>query len=735
MVISLEDLRHSKQYFAMNSIFNSYPSHPWLSEWVFEPRGCGTGLRENDVGFFFHTAKTIGRISPSLRAPEWSIQIPIPQNSRIHLLFNGFCGYLEQKKKRYSAEVLVPEPGVLWGRFDNIPAPVLLTDRILTETDGYQWLESDSAPALLTIRGDTFCLVTKTHIFNDAVHLSETYLEKNFETALSDELERRAGALNLYERMNHHDALTVISIECMMRAVRPAEGGFSGLWSQSPHTDKPHSDTNDLYALALAWRHIDIDTAEELIRCTLRLQTSSGAIPVLYSPRETFSVLEAPKPLIAKAAEKIWEIRKDPQFADDVIQPIRRHLQWLLHHFDPKRRGLHCWQSRGEPLTPEIYESDLATVDLSALLLTEIEALNRLQQATPTYSAQPPFFANERENLVQNLHSQFWNEEDAQFSNAILRGRMTKVTGFPAFVPLLWDKLPLRRQSVVIDRMKESGNLPGGVSLLSWRKSEMDDHSFPLLQQLLVLEILKVADPYGTLINGFTRLTMQSFIEWHSLSVEEYGTLQLDSATAAYIINLQATQHQRSGSKGRFSTLLFKMFRKTRVDWFDIAVIAASILAIASVHTVYDQIRRPPPLLSLEAKMNSAYASKDAQRTLDAGRAIIKYYPEQSIMARLMTGNILLIQHQYEEAAEQLAAVRKEYPDSPGPMIALGLACQLQGHFEEAEKNYAEFSYLFGEIFPEIVEIIQKNRYLMEEGFRSPPKWVEIYRYQLMHEL
>jgi tetratricopeptide (TPR) repeat protein len=719
----------------MNSIFRSYPAHPWLSEWIFEPRGCGTSFREKTAGHFFHTLETVGRICPNLESPEWSLQIPIPQNSRINMMFNGFCGYFEQKKRRFSAEAIVPEPGVLWGRFFNIPAPVLLSDETITETDGFHWLESDTAPALLAIRDEAFCLVTKAHIFADAVQLAETYLGKDLEANMSDELERRAGAIKLFEQMNHHDALTVISVECMMRALRPAEGNIPGLWSQSPAVETPHFDTNNLYALALAWRHIDIDTAENLIRTTLKLQTSSGAIPITYSPRETFSVLEAPKPLIAKTAEKVWLVRKDPQFIDDIIQPLRRHVQWLLHHFDPKRRGLHCWQSSGEPLTPEIYETDLATVDLSVLLLTEIEALERLRKAAPAYADQPPFFTKECDSLEHNLQTQFWNEDDAQFSNAIIRGRMTKVKGFPAFVPLLWKKLPLRLQSLIIDRIRESGNLPGGVSLLSWRKSALDDQSFPLIQQLLVLEILKEADPHGTLISGFARLIMQGFVEWHTLSIEEYGTLQIDSVTAAYIINLQETQHHRYQAKGRLSALAFKLFRKSRADWFDIAVVLASILAVASVHSIYDQLRKPPPLITLEAQMNSAYASKDAQGTLKAGRAILKYYPDQSVMAKLMTGNILLIQHQYEEASTLLVDVRQAYPDSPGPMIALGLAYQLQGRFDEAEANYAEFTYLFDEIFPEITDIIRKNRYLMEEGFRSPPKWTEIYRYQLMHEL
>lgn len=678
--------------------------------------------------------ETVGRICPNVASPEWSLQLPIPQNSRINIMFNGFCGSFKQKHGHRAVEAIVPEPGVLWGRFSNIPAPVLLSEAPLAETDGCHWLDSDISPALLAMDDGVFCLVTKAHLFDDALRIATTYMEKDFESALSQEFERRAGAITLFEQMDRHDALTVISTECMMRALRPPEGTIPGLWSQSPTMDSPHFNTNELHALALAWRHVDVDIAENLIRTVLKIQTSSGAIPVAYSPRETFSTSVAPTPLIAKTAENVWQVRQDPQFVDDILQPLRRHVQWLLHHFDPKRRGMHCWQNRNEPLSPEIYESELATVDLTVLLLTEIEALNRLQSASPNHADQPLFFEKEHDILEHNLQSQFWNEDKGLFSNAFIRGRMMQMKGFPSFVPLLWDKLPFRQQSRIFDRTKESGTLPGGVSLLSWRKSALDDQTFPLLQQLLVLEILKTTDPYGALLTGFTRLIMQGFIEWHALSIEEQSTLRIDPVVAAFIINLQEPQHHHS-ARGRFSSLLVKGCRKTRADWFEVAVVAASILAVASVHAIYKQLHRTPAFVTLEAQMNNAYASKNTAGTLAASLAIVEHYPEQAALARLMAGNALLIQHRYEEASTHLAAVRKEYPDSPGPMIALGLAYQLQGRFEEAEKNYAEFVYLFDELFPEIVATIQQNRYLMQEGFRSPPKWTEIYRYQLMHEL
>ena len=719
----------------MNFIFQSYPEHPWLTEWTFEPRGCKTAFREKNAGYFFRALETVGNICPNCESPEWSIQIPIPQNSHIKLLFNGFCGYLDQKKTAFSAEVITPEPGVLWGRFSNIPDPVLLTQYPVVKTEGLQWLDSDTSPALLAVRDGIFCMVTKAHLFTDAVQLAETYLERDLEATLTEEFKCRAEATKLFEQMKHHNALAAISTECMMRALRPPDGNIPKTWSQSAASNTPQFNTNELYSLALAWKHIDIATAEDLVRSVLKVQTSSGAIPVTYSPRETFSVLEAPKPLIAKTAEIIWLVRKDPQFLADVIQPLRRHLQWLLHHFDPKRRGLHCWQNRHELLVPETYKSDLATADLTVLLLTEIEALNRLRKALETDTNLPPYFQGERETLEHNLQTQYWDEDTAQFSKAILRGKIIQVQGFPAFIPLLWKKLPKRQKDMVFDQIKESGTLPGGMSVLSWHKSTLDDNSFPLLQQLIVLEMLKTADPHGLMLHDITRATLQGFVEWHTLSVEERGMLDIDPVMAAYIIDLMATHHGPYNSKKRAGGFLSKLFQKSGINRFDLAIILTTVFSIFSVHMIYQILHQPPPFVILETQMNSAYARKNEGKVLQNSKMIIKYYPEKSATAKLLAGNIMLVQNDYAGAVRVFSDIRENYPDSPGPMIALGLAYQLQGEFSEAEENYAEFAYLFDEIFPLITETIQQFRYLMQEGFRSPPKWPEIYRYQLMHEL
>jgi|GEM_PF-3188440 len=721
----------------MNFTFSAYPAHPWFAGWTLEPRNCSAMLRQNSSNQLFRTTEIVGRIVSHTENPEWALQIPVPQNSRTNVLFNGFCAYFSKKNQRYGAEVICPEPGVLWGRTLAIPKPQLATDRVMEEGPDFQWLEGEHETALLVTKNDVFCLVTKTHALAEAKRLAASFLSEDFEAVIQEELLQRDGAQQLFEEMAHHDSLAAISAEAMMKALRPAEGSIPMIWCQSSASDHPMLDVNEIHSIALAWRLLDIETAENLLLCVLRLQTNAGAIPVQYAPHTTHSVLEAPKPLLTKTLETVWNVRKNEDFLATALPLLRRHIQWLLHHFDPKRRGLHCWKNRNEPLVPEIFNSDLATVDLAVLLISEIDAFNRLNPANVAggSSATSQDFAKEREVLEHNILNQFWNENEQAFSNGLLRDNVVSVHGFVQVVPLLWKKLPHTHKITILERITESGTLPGGMSTLSWRKSEMDDQSFPLLQQLLVFQALQVSDPHGELLSGFAKITLQGFVEWHTLALTNEQRLPINPAMAAYIINVQAIRQYRYHAKGKVTGYLFKILRRVKADRFDLAVIAATLFVLFGVHLVYDVLHAPPPLEMLVAQLNSAYAEKNVEETIRNSLSIMRYYPEDDDVAQLYAANMSMMEGNFEQAEQFYKMIRENYPDSPGPMIALGIANQLQGDFEEAEQNYAEFSYLFDTIFPELVTKINRFRYLMNEGFDSPPKWQEIYRYQLMHEL
>jgi hypothetical protein len=733
--ISLEELVYNKHYFQMNFIFRSYPAHPWFSDWTFEPRNCSSSFRENSIGRFFQTLEPVGKIAPNTENPEWTVQIPVPSTNSINMLFNGFCAYREHKTKRTGAEVLTPEAGVLWGRKEGIPDPKLTSEVQLKHDDIFQWLETDFGIVLLANLNNSFCLVSKCKLLDDAKKTARNYLEKDLEQQLTKEIEQRSGAQNLFEEMVNHDALAAICAESMMKALRPPEGAIPLRWCQSSTSSVSMMDVNEIHSLALAWRWMAPEVAEELILCTLKIQTNAGAIPVLLSPHSTFSVLEAPKPMLAKTLESVWEIRKNKEFLSAALPLMRRHLQWLLHHFDPKRRGIHCWNNRAESILPEQYQSDLATVDLSALLISEIDAYTRMESELAEDTSKLIGFDQERSVLEQNILTQFWNSQENAFVNAMLKDHVLTLPGFSSFIPLLWKDLPHNNKINILESIHESGKLPGGLSVLSWRKSAMDDDSFPLIQQMLVFQGLKIAEPHGQLLNDFSRITLQGFVEWHTLALEEEKRLPINPVTGSFIMNLQALRQYRYHAKGAVSGYFFKLMRRVKADRFDLAVIAATIFAIVSVRLVYSVLNAPPPLGMLEAQMNSAYANRNIADTLQNCMAIIKYYPEDSDVAMLLAANISILRGDSVAASELYTKVREKYPDSPGPMIGLGLALQLQGRFEDAEKNYAEFCYIFEEIFPDLVGEVDHFRFLVEEQFKTPPKWQEIYRYQLMHEL
>lgn len=719
----------------MNFVFNSYPDHPWIAEWTFEPHGCSTAFREKCRDHFFRSQATVGQLVPHVDAPEWALQIPVPQNSRTNLLANGFCAYFERRKVKCGAEVFTPEPGVLWGRFMKIPPPVLAAENMVESNDNVQWIESDTVAALLMLKDDHFCLVTTSHLREEAEHTAASYLQKDFEAYIQQEWHLRSGAINLFEEMTHHDSLTAICVESMLKALRPPEGRIPHRWSQSSVTESPRLDMDELYPLALAWSMIDPRTAEELVLCALKIQSNSGALPIHFSPHKTYSLMEAPKPLIAKTAEIVWRVRKDQEFLKNIMPLLRRYIQWMLHHFDPKRRGTYSWKSQSEPIVPSQYQTDLVTVDLAALLLTEIEALNRLQKQSEQHASQQLYFEQEHTALVNSMSELFWNNAENAFSLAYLRDTPVPLRGFSEIAPLLWTGLTQSQKSAIIEHMRESDSLPGQQSVLSWHQSSLDDNSFPLLQQFLVFQALKSADPQGSVLSDFSRVTLQSFVEWHTISQESNHTLRINPAVAAYILNVQSIHQYRYHAKGAVSRPLFRILRRWRADRTDLMVIAATLIVLYCVHAYYDLKQAPPPLDSLVTGMNSAYAGHNSDETLKNCFAIITYYPEDAARARLLAANVLMLNGEYATAAELYEQVRKEYPDSPSAMISLGLARQLQGQFSSAETNYYEFCYLFDEIFPNVVKEVSDFRYLMEEGFSTPPKWQKIYRYRFMHEL
>jgi tetratricopeptide (TPR) repeat protein len=466
------------------------------------------------------------------------------------------------------------------------------------------------------------------------------------------------------------------------------------------------------------------------------LQNNTGALPVLYAPHQTFSLLEAPKPLLARTAEKIWNVTKDRDFLVEVIPLLRRHILWLLQHFDPQRRKVYSWQNKKECFGSEHYESECASVDLLVLLLSEISTLNQLQdQLSIQTGEQILYFKEEREDLEAMLQKEFWNKDKGRFNRAYIRDKEVVLEGFYEFFPLLFNETPELQRTEVLNRLYHSSFLPGANEMLSWRVTSPDQTSFPLLQQFILLEILETNDPKGVAARDFTRLLLQGFMEWHTTVVNKNQPIDLDPAMAAFIVTLMATHHYRDRRKTVATHFLGKMQEKLNITRFDVAVFGIVIFAFLASHFIYEHLQQEPPFKILSEEMNTAFFDKDVRKMVKNAELIRHYYPEKAAKARFLLANLSLIHGDLKKAEVLFLKVREQMPDSPAPMVWLGMTYQLQGKFDKANEQYDEFTFLFDEIFPIIVKRVRGYQYMMEEGFKSPPGWRKLYKYKAMNEL
>ncbi|MDA3834459.1 MAG: hypothetical protein PF495_13825 [Spirochaetales bacterium] len=556
-------------------------------------------------------------------------------------------------------------------------------------------------------------------------------------------MDYRRGAAELAKDLSHHDTLSIICVETMIKALRPPEGRIPLPWSQSVDSNAPQFNINELFPLAQAWSLIDPKTAEDLLLCALKIQNNSGALPTNVSPFSVNLSPEAPKPLMIKTAERVWQARKNLPWLAVTLPLLRRHIQWMLNHFDPKRRKIYSWQNREEPIDSSLYESDLVSVDLAIFLLTEIEALNRLQDQMPIDQRKPHWFEEEKTNLKQSILDQFWNDNTGLFSKSYRRGNMHTLEGFPTITPLLWHELPQIRITTTMDSMRESGRLPGLENVLRWQKAPQDEQAYPVLQHFVVFESLKTADPNCSLLSDFSRLTLQSFTEQHSLSLDSGSAPKLNTATAALIINIQAMHRYRQYGQGRITGPLFKLARKAKADRTDTIIVFATILVLLCVRVFYSEKEAPPDLSALETQLDTAILSNNPEQILSDSNILIKYHPEKAALAHLQNANYMMLSGKYAEAEEHLREVIKQAPDSPSAMVSMGIALHLQGKYTEAQMYYDDFCYFFEDIYPDAVARISMFRDLLQEGLflntkghiLQPPKWREIYQYPFMQEV
>ena len=485
---------------------------------------------------------------------------------------------------------------------------------------------------------------------------------------------------------------------------------------------------NDLFIFIRAFAVIDNKKSQDLLKLIFKFQKSNGSIPNQINnnvPVYSYS----PKPIIAYLS-KVILLNHDKDFAIFIIPKIRKYISWTLNYFDPLRKGVHSWQNKNEILLSEIYSDNQKNSNLSLLLLNEIESLIFLEdkynyQITDNYDIE-----NYLNQITSNLSNIFWNDRKKSYSNELINNQIIYKSNELFYLPLLCKSVNLGSKEFILEKLRVNNYVSKYININNWRDIRLDDKNPKLFEKFIFFEALEFNEAHGELSYDYLRFSINGINKAFQKNNNEIS--QINSAYILIINNFFSNRYKTNNSKfNKFINFL----KKLNIDRLDLAIIFLVIISSISIFFWNSLAKIPPPLEVLNAEINNAYVHYDNIKTLEIYEIIEKHYPLDKYKYQLFVVNLSIFNSNFDLAKINLNEIRKLNIDSPGPMLTEAILFHLQNKFDDASKIYYEFSYLFGDIFPDVVDDIKIFRLLSSENLPLPLNWKDIYKYRMLHEI
>jgi glycogen debranching enzyme len=222
-------------------------------------------------------------------------------------------------------------------------------------------------------------------------------------------------------------------------AMTPSKIHYVGVWQW------------DAYFHALAYRHIDRQLAQDQLRILLDHQREDGMIPDAVHDEGTVTHLTFPvdadvtkPPLIAWAAWKLYEKDNDPEFLNEIYQPLVRNNNWWFENNDANGNGLCEYQ---HPFSSGLDDSPLwddgmpvESPDLNTYLCLQQEALAKIASVIGEHEAAANWMQR-ADRLAEQVIQNMWDEQAGLFWATHNGKRVDAHTLFNLF-PLLTGRMP-----------------------------------------------------------------------------------------------------------------------------------------------------------------------------------------------------------------------------------------------------------------------------------------------------
>ncbi|MCO5044196.1 MAG: hypothetical protein M9935_02790 [Kiritimatiellae bacterium] len=364
-----------------------------------------------------------------------------------------------------------PEPGILIGESNASHTPNLHTPEghVVDREDGEELETADSLVRLYCreSNGRTFFVVVVLHDqAGDPSALLSRYAEV-------DPLESLRSALAPYQSFAQrqtgleHDQADrlqshVAALICGLRSSRDGARLFAA------PDESGRFQTRHLYELVIAWSEIRIDFARALLHTLLNFQQPDGALPRALDELGSPGIESLHIPLLAHCFEQVWRQDPDRAWFDYAAPRVQRHLEFIVQSLDPDRTGRPLWPSQLDSLAPELFESDLYTPDLPALLIHEISTLEKIADAIAIRSLNLTDLLQYRDLLLAQMREVLWSAEKQSFTERYVDDRPLMRQAINTLLPLICTELTHDEVGALTNLLLSRQHFLGSTGFIAW---------------------------------------------------------------------------------------------------------------------------------------------------------------------------------------------------------------------------------------------------------------------------
>ncbi len=418
-------------------------------------------------------------------------------------------------------------------------------------------------------------------------------------------------------------------------------------------------------------------------------------------------------PVIAQSAAAVLQRGASTDFASFALPRLARYLGHALDRFE--KDGHYVWRTPEEAFIPDTFDLDLATVDLAAFLLSDLDAFCDLCAAYEYNDPAVQTLQAQRDGLVAHLTDHLWDGDTGVFRDRYVNGKQIKRTTLSTYLPLLWKGLGSAYREQVFRHMREQSAKTGNAPADLWERWDADpvDPPAPAQQEAYVLYALYQTDDSGIQRQFQTALNnaLQFAYNKHGMIPADLSGAVSDpsgsSVNGAALVVMVTHPPSASRAPADTSSQTIRWLDRYRVAVVG-ALMGALVIAITAVVLTY-LFKATPTAVDMETLTGLA------ERHYADGRyeQAIAIYHE---LTDAMPGNVGLhfrLGNAYYRAG-QLAQAEQHYQraldsDRPHPRAMRNLAITLydQGKYDEAASYFQMIIDRFGDHYPTLANQAQ----------------------------